>query len=181
LDFGYNDLGKAYLKNYRSSSSPERAYSIGLEYRNPKFWWIAADMNIMTHRYLVPSALLRTDRFVYQDIESQTEFPGATEESVRNLLRQERLEDMFVLNLRGGKSWRTSSKNRNTIGLFASVNNLLGDRYRTGGFEQARKATYPDYVQDNTSHNVPYNTRTFGPRYFYSFGTTFFVNLTYNF
>jgi hypothetical protein len=186
LEFGFNNYGKSFLKNYRANSAPERAYMIGLEYRNPKFWWIGADMNMLTHRFLGVSPLLRTESFIYQDIESQTEYPGATEENVRRLLRQERLEDMFILNIRGGKTWRTSTKNRNTIGIFASVNNALGNRYKTGGFEQARKANYTDYALDNQPHTFPNglpvrDTRTFGPRYFYSFGATFFVNLTYNF
>ena len=180
---GYTDFGQTYLKNYRAHSAPERAYMIGLEYRNPKFWWIAADMNLLTHRFLNVSALLRTESFVYQDIENQVPFPGATDQNVRDILRQERLEDMYLLNIRGGKSWRTSSKNRNTIGLFATVNNALGKRYRTGGFEQARKADFNEISNDIIDHNLANgnSTRTFGPRYFYSFGATFFVNLTYNF
>lgn len=182
---GYSDLGTAYLKNYRAFSAPERAYSIGLEYRNPKFWWIGADMNLLTHRYLNVSALLRTESFIINP-DTGLGYEGATEESVRNLLRQERLEDMYVLNIRGGKSWRVSSKNRNTIGLFATLNNAIGERYRTGGFEQARKATYEALSQDAQPHFTTdgqpiQNTRTFGPRYFYSFGRNFFVNLTYNF
>jgi len=186
FQFGFNDFGKSYLKNYRANSAPERAYMIGLEYRNPKFWWIGADMNLLTHRFLGVSPLLRTDSFTYQDVENQIPYAGATDENVRNLLRQEKLEDMYVLNIRGGKSWRTSSKNRNTIGVFASVNNALDKRYKTGGFEQARKANYPEFALDNQPHTFPNglparDTRTFGPRYFYSFGATFFVNLTYNF
>ena len=183
---GFSDLGTAFLKNYRAFSAPERAYSIGLEYRNPKFWWIGADMNLLTHRYLNVSALLRTESFIINP-ETGLGYEGATEESVRNLLKQERLEDMYILNIRGGKSWRVNSKNRNTIGLFATLNNAIGERYRTGGFEQARKATYEALSQDAQQHFDPVsgqlvqNTRTFGPRYFYSFGRNFFVNLTYNF
>ncbi len=185
IEQGFTDFGTAFLKNYRAFSAPERAYSIGLEYRNPKFWWIGADMNIMTHRFLNVSALLRTESFII-DPDTGLGYEGATEESVRDLLRQERLEDMYVMNIRGGKSWRVSNKNRNTIGLFASLNNALGKRYRTGGFEQARKATFEALSQDAQPHldengNLIANTRTFGPRYFYSFGRNFFVNLTYNF
>lgn len=172
---GLNDFGKTNLKNYRAFSSPERAYSIGIEYRNPQFWWIGADMNLLTHRFLNVSGVLRTDSFV-RDPSTGISYPGATEQAVRDVLRQERLEDMYLLNIRGGKSWRVSSKNRNTIGFFATINNAIGERYRTGGFEQARKASFPDAVQD-TAQGV----RTFGPRYFYGFGRTYFVNFYYNF
>lgn len=181
---GYTDFGTANLKNYRAHSAPEQAYMVGIEYRNPKFWWIAADMNLLANRFLNVSSLLRTESFLFAN--NGIGHNGITPDIARDLLRQERLEDMYLLNIRGGKSWRTSSKNRNTLGLFATVNNAFNKRYRTGGFEQARKANAGDFAQDNQSHSFPngvqqIDTRTFGPRYFYSFGATFFVNLTYNF
>jgi hypothetical protein len=182
---GYQEIGTSYLKNFRANSAPERAYSIGLEYRNPKFWWIGADMNIMTHRFLNASPILRTESFWIDPQTGINQIGLVSAEQRDQILDQERLEDMYILNIRGGKSWRTSKKNRNTIGLFASLNNALGTRYRTGGFEQARKADFtqirPDFQTISGPNDQTYNIRTFGPRYFYSFGRNFFINLTYNF
>lgn len=76
----------------------------------------------------------------------------------------------------GGKSWRMSKKNRNTFGIFAMVNNVFDVRYKTGGFEQSRKATYPDVVADELN-----GTPNFGTKYFYGYGRTYFVNLYINF
>lgn len=181
---GYQEIGTTYLRGFRANSAPERAYSIGLEYRNPKFWWIGADMNIMTHRFLNASPILRTESF-WVDPQTGIDQIGIDEGLRDRILSQERLEDMYVLNFRGGKSWRVSKKNRNTIGLFATINNAIGERYRTGGFEQARKATFteirPDFQSITGPDGQTYSIRTFGPRYFYSFGRNFFVNLTYNF
>jgi hypothetical protein len=92
------------------------------------------------------------------------------------LLKQEKFDSFMLTNLVGGKSWRISSKNRNTVGFFASVNNVFDVEYKTGGFEQSRKATFPDLQQDLVS-----GTRTFGSKYFYGFGRTYFVNFYINF
>ena len=93
-----------------------------------------------------------------------------------SLLKQEKFDSFSILNLTGGKSWRISKANRNTVGFFASVNNVLDVTYKTGGFEQSRKATFPDLQQDLVS-----GTRAFGPKYFYGYGRTYFVNFYINF
>jgi hypothetical protein len=168
------DFGTVYLKNYRQPGMPQTAASFGLEYRDPKFWHIGANINYLGNTYLDVSSILRTDNFTLNS--SGISFPGATEERVRNVLQQEEFDGFSLLNLTGGKSWRISNKNRNTIGFFATINNVLDTIYKTGGFEQSRKATFPDMQQDLAS-----GTRAFGPRYFYGLGRTFFVNFYINF
>lgn len=169
------NLGKAYLKNYRQSGMPQQAYSLGIEYRDPKFWWIGANANYLDDNYLDVSSVLRTDNFT-TDTSTGMAYDGATEESVRGFLKQEKFDSFFLVNLTGGKSWRISSKNRNTVGFFASINNLFDVEYKTGGFEQSRKAAYPDMVADTQN-----GARSFGPKYFYGYGRTYFVNVYINF
>jgi hypothetical protein len=168
------DFGTVYLKNYRQPGMPQTAASFGLEYRDPKFWHIGANINYLGNTYLDVSSILRTDNFTLNS--SGISFPGASEERVRNVLQQEEFDGFSLLNLTGGKSWRISNTNRNTIGFFATINNVLDTVYKTGGFEQSRKATFPDMQQDLAS-----GTRAFGPRYFYGLGRTFFVNFYINF
>ena len=168
------DFGTVYLKNYRQPGMPQTAASFGLEYRDPKFWHIGANINYLGNTYLDVSSILRTDNFTLNS--SGISFPGASEERVRNVLQQEEFNGFSLLNLTGGKSWRISNANRNTIGFFATINNVLDTVYKTGGFEQSRKATFPDMQQDLAS-----GTRAFGPRYFYGLGRTFFVNFYINF
>lgn len=168
------DFGTVYLKNYRQPGMPQTAASFGLEYRDPKFWHIGANINYLGNTYLDVSSILRTDNFTLNS--SGISFPGASEERVRTVLQQEEFDGFSLLNLTGGKSWRISNTNRNTIGFFATINNVLDTIYKTGGFEQSRKATFPDMQQDLAS-----GTRAFGPRYFYGLGRTFFVNFYINF
>lgn len=175
------NLGQAKLKDYKQAGMPQQAYSIGIEYRDPHFWWIGANANYLASNYLDVSAVLRTNSFVRNPLDSNgLPFPEAGgpegEARTRELLKQERFDDFYLVNLVGGKSWRISSKNRNTFGFFASINNIFDITYKTGGFEQARNANYRELNQDVSS-----GTPAFAPKYFYGFGRTFFVNLYFNF
>lgn len=165
------DFGKAYLKNYRLPGMPQTAASLGLEYRDPNFWWVGANINYLADSYLDVSNITRTDNFSLNNI--GISYPGATEEAVRQALKQEKFANFNLLNLTGGKSWRVDTT---TIGFFASINNVLDTTYKTGGFEQSRKATFPDLQADNAN-----GTPAFGPKYFYGYGRTYFINVYVNF
>ncbi|HYI76391.1 MAG TPA: hypothetical protein VEW65_02150, partial [Chryseolinea sp.] len=164
------DFGVSSLKNYRIAGTPQQAYSLGIEYRDPRFWWVGVNGNYLADNYLDISPLLRTENFAI-DPESNLGLPfeDYDEQTARMLLKQEKLPDFYLLNLTGGKSWRISEK---TFGFFASVNNVLDTRYKTGGFEQSRNANYQQLYRDATN-----GVRPFGPKYFYGYGRTFFVNL----
>lgn len=177
------NYGEAKLKNYKQSGLPQQAASIGIEYRDPKFWWIGANMNYLGANYIDIAPITRTSRF-YDDAALSPGVPttGATEARAAELLKQERFSDFTLLNLSGGKSWKIKDK---TIGLNIMVNNLLDTKYKTGGFEQARNSNYTQLDQDYTPHTNPSGTTAitpvFGPKYFYGYGRTYFVNLYINF
>lgn len=168
------DYGEAYLKNYRLSNGPQTALSLGLEYRSPQYWWVSANINYFNDAYTDVTALRRTDNFVKDPSKGGEIFPGLTQQTIRDMWRQEKLADFALLNISVGKSWRLA--NRNTIGLNANINNVLNKKYKTGGFEQARNANYASELANNAS-----GTNTFANKYFYGYGRNFFVNLYYNF
>ncbi len=168
-----SDFGIAYLKDYRISGTPQRAYSLGFEYRDPNFWWFQASANFLSNNYLDISPLLRTDNFYtdsdgvpFVDDETGVE---ASQEQVNSLLIQEKFDDAFLVNLVGGKSWLI---NRNYAGFFLGINNVLGELFKTGGFEQSRNANYPELKQDKQL-----NKPIFGPKYWYGNNTSFYLNL----
>lgn len=163
------DFGSAYLKNYKQSGTPQSALSVGLEYRDPKFWWIGTNINYLTDNYIDVSPISRTSQF-YINPANGFSFPEATSERGNELLKQEKFDPVSLLNVNGGKSWRVHKK---YIGLFASVNNVLNLIYKTGGFEQARNANFRALNQDVSS-----GTPSFGPKYYYGYGRTYFLNLT---
>ncbi len=165
-------LGSSYLRNYFQSGTPQRGYSLGFEYRDPKYWWISANANLLTHNYISLSEFRRTNNF-YLDPFDGLPIEGLEQEQVDEILTQERFDDAFIVNLVGGKSWKIKNS---YIGFFASVNNLLGEVYKTGGFEQARKANYTELHED-----MSLDTPLFGNKYWYGRGTTYYLNLYYRF
>lgn len=167
------DFGKTYLKNYKVSGAPQQAYSAGLEYRDPKFWWVGANVNYLADSYIDVSSILRTTNFVVEDNTTGVGFENGSNAAVSKALKQEKFDPITLVNLVGGKSWKIKN---DTFGFFASVNNVFDLVYKTGGFEQSRKATFPDYQADNAN-----NTPAFGPKYFYGYGRTYFVNFYINF
>lgn len=160
--------GASRMKDYKLPGSPQQAYSLGLEYRDPHFWWIGANGNYLADNYLDVSPILRTDNF-YRDPQTGESFINIDQDRARQLLKQEKFDNFLLVNLTGGKSWRIDGK---TFGFFASINNLLDESYKTGGFEQARNANYRELDRDQAS-----GTPAFGPKYFYGYGRTYFVNL----
>ncbi|WP_298116292.1 TonB-dependent receptor [Flavobacterium sp.] len=168
------DFGKAKLKDYRLSGTPQQAASFGVEYRDPKFWWIGANANYLGNNYIDIAPVLRTERFGIDplDVNGLT-FTEATNDRARELLKQEKFDDITLVNLVGGKSWKVGNQ---TFGFFASVNNVFDKVYKTGGYEQARNSNYRELNQDVSS-----GTPSFAPKYFYGYGRTYFVNLYINF
>ena len=180
-DVYYGD-GTTKLKNLHVSGGPERAFQLGFEYRDPDYWWFGATVNHFSRAYVDASALKRSDAFaidfdiIPEDVlRAGGEISGYTfndfdEDVARGLLEQEQFPSYFLVNLTGGKSWRIGDY---FIGFFATVNNLLDQEYRTGGFEQSRRIGYRDLQIEQSNENGP----VFGNRYFYGLGTTYFVNV----
>ncbi len=168
------NYGEATLKGYRQPGMPQKAASLGIEYRDPKFWWIGANVNYLGSNYIDVAPIARTANF-FKNPEDPFGLPFSeiTPERARELLKQEKFDDFTLFNFVGGKSWRISGK---TIGFFASVNNVFDVTYKTGGFEQARNGNYRQLNQDVSS-----GTPAFGSKYFYGYGRTYFLNLYVNF
>ncbi|WP_034042020.1 carboxypeptidase regulatory-like domain-containing protein [Wocania ichthyoenteri] len=168
---GFKDFGQSKLKNYKLASGPQNAYSVGFEYRDPDFWWFGATANFFSNTYIDVSPLTRSSNFT-TDFDGNV-FNDYDEDLARTLLKQERFDDYMVVNLVGGKSWKIG---KYYVGLFASVNNLLDEVYKTGGFEQGRNANFRE-LRDDKALETP----VFGPKYWYGRGTTYFLNLNLRF
>ena len=158
--------GTASLKDLHVASGPERAYQIGFEYRDPEFWNFSVTTNYFSNAYIDISNLARTTNFT-QDIDGQP-FNDFNEETARELLRQGEIDDYFLVNVTGGKSWRVGDY---FIGFFAVINNVLDETYITGGFEQSRRANYRSLLAESER-----DTPIFGDRLFFGSGTTYYIN-----
>lgn len=165
------NFGESNLKNYRIAAGPQQAASIGFEYRDPNYWWFGTTANFFADTYVDVSPLTRTQNF-FLDTDGLP-FNDYDPDLARDLLRQERFDNYMVINAIGGKSWKIGDK---YISLFVSLNNILNQKYKSGGFEQGRSANYQSLKEDAANPQ-----RVFGPKYWYGRGPTYFLNLNYRF
>ena len=158
----YKDYGTAYIKDYKLQTGPQSGYSLGVEYRDPKFWWVGFSGNFLTNNYIDIAPYRRTINFI-RNAEAKVD-----EETLRGILKQERVSDEFMLNLNLGKSFRFGSY---YLGTSLTINNLLNNKkYITGGYEQLRLGSYDNAIN-------PYQRELFGPKLFYGLGRTFFFHV----
>ncbi len=168
-----SNFGTAYLKNYHISGTPQRAYSFTFEYRDPAYWFFQVNANYLTNNYLDISPLLRTNNFYVDSdgvpfLDDETGVQ-VTQEQVDNLLKQEKFDPTFLVNAVGGKSWKIDQY---YLGFFMGINNILGELFKTGGFEQSRKSNYPELKEDKHLEKP-----IFGPKYWYGGKTSYYLNL----
>lgn len=169
----YTNMGTATLKNYKQGGTPQESYSLGLRYSSPKYWWIGANWNYFGHSYLDPSPVIRSDRF-YTNQNSGVPYDDVNPEELSRVLSPVKLPEAFFFNANIGKSWLMG---KYYVLISASVNNILNNRrYITGGFEQTRNVNYVDYAADRDSGNM-----VFAPKYWYSQGRSYFVNVQFRF
>lgn len=166
-----SDVEKTYLAGLKQAGIPQQAYSFGVEYRDPKYWWIGANANFISNNFLDVSNIRRTDNFYTS--EDNYNIPK-NETLIASYLKQEKFNSFYLFNLLGGKSWKV---NNYYFGLFAIVNNVLNQTYKTGGFEQSRNATYRQVFEDSQSGGAS----VFAPKYFYGYGRTYMVNFYVSF
>ena len=155
--------GKVYWKNFRIESTPQTAINMGLSYRGPKNIFASMDVNYYNNMYISMSPVYRTDEVLSLHM---------TEEEVAAIRDQENFGGAWVWNASVGKNW--SIKRTYTIGISADVKNVLNNQnIKTGGYEQVR-------LLKNRDGN--YQTyQPFDSKYFYMFGTTYYVNLYFRF
>lgn len=164
---GYEYQGTAYMKNYKLSSTPQKGYSLGFQYRDPNYWWFGATGNYLADNYVSLAASRRTQAFL-KDAVTNLPYVDASEERIRNVLRQEKFDNAFMLNVNAGKTFKIGDY---YMGLSLTVNNVLNNKnYKTGGFEQLRLANYRTATDKQLKSN-------FGNRYWYDQGLSYFFNL----
>jgi hypothetical protein len=156
-----------YSKNYRVPSTPQEAYSLGLNYRSPKFWYVSLTGSYFDQMWLDFNPIRRTATAI-DGLEPKTELWNS-------ILGQTQWEPQFTLDFFGGYSWKLPRRweinGKNTFLVFnMGVNNILNNKeIITGGFEQLRF--------DFDDRNV----NKFPPRLFYAYGANYFASVTLRF
>ena len=164
---GFENYDKSYLKGYKVAGGPQQAYQIGFEYRDPDFWWFGASTNYFSNGYIDISPLARTNNF-YTDTDGMP-FNDYDPAKAKKLLKQEKFDHYILVNAVGGKSWKIKDY---YVGFFATISNIFNQEYKTGGYEQGRNANYRT-LSDDAANDIP----VVAPKYWYGYGTTYYLNL----
>ena len=168
---GKVSLGTIAIKGKNLANGPASVTSVGMRYRDPKYWWADIRINSFGRQYASPALLRFTDSFLQTP---EPEEQGWIDPEKLKAFRQlDRIPGYFLMNLSLGKSWKW---NKHYLSVFVAINNLLDQAHKTGGFSQGRKATYAGLLKDRQSGHP-----SFGPRYWQGFGRTYFMNISWSF
>ena len=154
-----------YMKNIHVASGPQHAYTVGLYYRSPKFWFLNVNLNYFDHIYTDINPARRT-------LQALDLVDAGTQKWV-DILSQERLKGQFTLDASAGWSYRLNNKFKDFkrptfINFNLGLTNILNNQnLNTTAFEQLRF--------DFTDNNV----QKFPAKYMYAYGTTFFLNIVF--
>ncbi len=170
-DPNFKMVETVYTKGMNVGGTPQMAYSLGLNYRSKKFWYISANVNFFDWMWTDIAPSHRTERAV--------DALDPTSEQYKNILTQERLSKKgeWTLDLSGGYSWRLKStfkkmkvKNAGNyyIVINAGISNVTNNRNIIVG---AREQLRFDFEEKD-----PYK---FPKKYSYAYGANFYLNLTF--
>jgi hypothetical protein len=154
--------GTVYSKNFFVPTT-QQAFTLGLDYRSPKYWFVNLNCNLFSKMYLDFNPLRRTESGV-GGIEPGTDL-------YNSIINQTKLPEQVTVDFFAGYSWkmdrRFPSLKKATFLVFnVGINNLLNNtNVVSGGFEQLRF----DFAEKNVNK--------FQNRLFYAFGTNFFASM----
>jgi hypothetical protein len=151
-----------YSKNFYVPT-PQQAFTIGLDYRSPKFWFVNVNFNYFDKMYLDFNPVRRTEAALN----------GVPQNSAlwKDIVDQTNLKSQYTVDVFAGYSWlmnkRFSGLKKKTYLVFnMGINNILNnENIVTGGFEQLRF----DFANKNT--------QKFPDRRFYAFGLNYFTSV----
>jgi hypothetical protein len=87
------------LKNYKQAGMPQQAYGLGIEYRDPKYWWIGTNINYLPITILISA---RTDGFIL--ILPADFLSRSYRRTSEGIIEPRKIDPVVLLNLIGGKS-----------------------------------------------------------------------------
>ncbi|MBP6730941.1 MAG: hypothetical protein KA149_02715 [Chitinophagales bacterium] len=160
-----NTVEKVYAKNFNVGGTPQLATTVGINYRAPQFWFAGINFNYYDWMWTSINPARRTEGAVDLVDPASTNFESIT--------TQERLKGQFTMDVSLGYSWLLNNqfknlKKRYFLVFNANINNVTNNRNLvTTGYEQLRF----DYNSKNANK--------FPSRYYYGYGTTYFVSVAF--
>ena len=155
-----------YSENFRVPT-PQEAYTVGFDYRSPKFWFLNVNVNYFDQIWQDFNPLRRTEDAVNGVDPKSTLF--------RNIIDQTQFSGQYTVDVFFGYSYKINklfpSLKKNTFVTFnAGINNALDNtNIVSGSFEQLRF----DFEEKNVNKFPPRKSYSFGRTYFASIGIRF--------
>ena len=192
---------KVYWKGMKVESTPQVAVSVGLNYKTSNNIYLSLDAEYFDKMYLSMNPLYRTLAAMGGRVDTNVDmsgFDGTIDElltyqstyidengqlqrapfvlagyqnAITTLTAQERFKPAVILNASIGKTWYIGGQQ---LGFSLEIKNLTNNRCRTGGFEQMRLFSNDEYTT-GTQY-----TR-FASKYYYLYGTNYYLNIYYRF
>ncbi|MDR1543218.1 MAG: hypothetical protein LBS50_02170 [Prevotellaceae bacterium] len=184
----------ARIKGLKIAAGPQVAASVALKYFHPKMWFADITVNYVDKNYLsIAPSRFSTENYgngieydpnqwgrygkdeEIKDVDDPSIILGYKPSAAREMLgTQERLKGGFLLDLSIGKLIYLKDR-KGTVTINLSVNNILNTALITGGYQQGR------IPWDGKSHSIDTNYGKYPNKYYYAYGTNFFLNIGYKF
>lgn len=170
---------KVNWDGYHVESSPQLAFNIGLDYRGPRNWFAGVNFNYYDNLYLSMNPLYRTATAVKYYANVLTSNTATNDQkavaiaSIKKIRAQEKFDGVYTLSANVGKNWYIHRVYM--LGFSLEVKNILNDQdIRTGGYEQMRMSKVRGTGGEQIYGRFP-------SKYFYLFGTTYYLNVYFRF
>ena len=170
---------KVNWDGYHVESSPQLAFNIGLDYRGPRNWFAGVNFNYYDNIYLSMNPMYRTATAIkyYTNVLTSNTATNAQKasalSSIKTLRKQEKFDSAYTLSANIGKNWYIHRVYM--LGFSLEVKNILNDQdIRTGGYEQMRMSKVRGEGGEQIYGRFP-------SKYFYLFGTTYYLNVYFRF
>ena len=179
---------RVYWKGMKIESTPQVALSLGLNYRTDNNIYLSLDAEYFDNMYLSMNPLYRTLSAMSGRVDTSlidSQFDGTVddiityaaysgeESNLRDLTGQEKFSPAFVMNASIGKTWYVGSKQ---VGFSFEIKNLTNTICKTGGFEQMRLYSDDEYEATTGTRYSRFNSK-----YFYLYGTNYYLNIYFRF
>ena len=170
---------KVNWDGFHVESSPQLALNIGLDYRGPRNWFAGVNFNYYDNIYLSMNPMYRTATAIkyYTNVLTSNTATNAQKasalSSIKTLRKQEKFDSAYTLSANIGKNWYIHRVYM--LGFSLEVKNILNDQdIRTGGYEQMRMSKVRGEGGEQIYGRFP-------SKYFYLFGTTYYLNVYFRF
>lgn len=140
----------AYLKNYYLGGSPQQAYNLGIDWAAPHSWFFSLNGSWMGDTYMYLSPM----RHFYMDgIVSAGDTEADIMSKLKEITRQDKLKDAFVLNASIGKVLYTSF---GSVNFNLNINNILNNRNIQVWGQQQNRFDYDNFNVNKWANRLRY-------------------------